>query len=469
MVHAQPSPLSGASAPSGSASSGASEAGRDARRAAFETLRRVVRQGETLDAAMAAAPRWSALAARDKAFARHLVATTLRRLGQIDDALAGCLDKPLKAKLNAVHDLLRLGAAQVLFMEVADHAAVGETVGLAAGVRVGPHKGLLNAVLRRLTREKDAILARQAEAPGGLAALNTPGWLYRRWCAAYGAETAAAIAAQHLREPPLDLRAKADPADPADPATWAERLGARHLPLDTLRLDAGSGEVRRLPGYDAGTWWVQDAAAGLPARLLGDVAGREVVDLCAAPGGKTAYLAAAGARVVAVDRAAERLKALSANLARLSLSATTVVAEVQDWTPPAPPDLILLDAPCTATGTLRRHPDIAHLKRESDVAAMADLQAELLHAAAAMLAPGGTLVYAVCSLEPEEGPNQVDRLLHGAPDLAPDLARVPVTAAEVPGFEDAVTPAGDLRTLPCHWADLGGMDGFYAARLRKAA
>jgi 16S rRNA (cytosine967-C5)-methyltransferase len=208
---------------------------------------------------------------------------------------------------------------------------------------------------------------------------------------------------------------------------------------------------------------VQDAGAALPARLLGDVDGRRVLDLCAAPGGKTAQLAAAGAVVLAVDRAPERMRQLAGNLARLSLAAATVAADITDWRPPEAAERILLDAPCTATGTLRRHPDIAHLKRPDDVAPMAGLQARLLAAAARMLAPGGTLVYAVCSLQAEEGPQQIDRLL--AAD--PGLARVPVRPEETGGPAEAVTAEGDLQTLPCHWADAGGLDGFYACRLQR--
>jgi len=425
------------------------------RRAAFDVLRQVLRRGSDLEGAIAHSPRWQQLGARDKAFARQLAATVLRRLGQIDAAIAACLDKPLKAKLNAVQDLLRLGAAQVLFMEVAAHAAVGETVGLATGVRVGPHKGLLNAVLRRLAREGLDVLGEHDPA-----ALNTPDWLWRRWTATYGEATARAIAEQHLREPPLDLSV----VDPDQRDAWAAKLGATVLPGGTLRLPPGTGDVRRLPGYDAGAWWVQDAAAALPVRLLGDVADREVVDLCAAPGGKTAQLAAAGARVLAVDRSVERLQQLVGNLERLSLAAATVAAEVQDWQPPQQPETILVDAPCTATGTLRRHPDIARLKQPADVPFMADLQAELLDAAAQLLAPGGTLVYAVCSLEPEEGPERIAALL----EARGEMSRAPFAPEEIPGFSGAVTAEGDLRTLPHHWAESGGMDGFYACRLRKA-
>jgi 16S rRNA (cytosine967-C5)-methyltransferase len=429
-------------------------AGRESRRAAFELLRAVLRKGRALEEALADTPRLADLSPRDRAFARHLTATALRRLGQLDDAIARCLDRPLKGKLNAVQDLLRLGAAQLLILEVPAHAAVGETVGLATGVRVGAHKGLLNAVLRRLDRERAAILADQ-DPPR----LTAPDWLWRRWVAAYGAATARAIAQSHLGEPPLDLSVQGD----AD--AWAARLGAQRLPTGSLRLTGGTGEVRKLPGYDDGAWWVQDAAAALPARLLGDVAGQRVFDLCAAPGGKTAQLAAAGAYVMAVDRSESRLRQLTANLERLSLAAATVTAEIQTWTPPDPAERVLLDAPCTATGTLRRHPDIAHLKRAEDVERMAALQAELLGAAPEMLAPGGTLVYAVCSLEPEEGVERVEALLAARADLA----RAPVSADELGVPADAVTAAGDLRTLPCHWADSGGMDGFYAARLVKRA
>ncbi len=431
----------------------ATPAGREARRAAFELLRAVLRRGEALEDALAANPRLAKLAARDRAFARHLVATVLRRLGQIDAAVNACLDRPLKGKLAAVHDLLRLGAAQLLFLETPAHAAVGETVGLATGVRVGAHKGLLNAVLRRLAREGATLLADQDAAR-----LNTPDWLWRRWTATHGEATARAIAGQHLQEPPLDLTVL------ADRAAWAGRLDAAVLPTGSLRLPPGTGDIRRLPGYDEGAWWVQDTAASLPARLLGDIRDRTVFDLCAAPGGKTAQLAAAGAKVLAVDRSASRLDQLTENLNRLSLAAATAVADIRDWTPPAAPEAILLDAPCTATGTIRRHPDIPHLKRPEDVPFMADLQAALLEAAAAMLAPGGTLVYAVCSLEPEEGPERVAALL----SARDDLARVPVTPAEIGGLEEAITAAGELRTLACHLAGAGGMDGFYACRLRKA-
>ena len=241
----------------------------------------------------------------------------------------------------------------------------------------------------------------------------------------------------------------------------APRSVRNSCPGGTLRL-RGAGEVTRLAGYEAGEWWVQDAAAALPARLLGPVAGKRVLEIGAAPGGKTAQLAAAGACVTAVDRSAPRLARLRENLARLRLEAEIVEADALDWCPPEPFNLVLLDAPCTATGTIRRHPDIPHLRTPADVDRLADLQGRLLAHTAAMVAPGGLLVYASCSLQPEECEQRVDTFLASSPEFA----RLPVRAGELEGLSEAVTTAGDLRTLPCHWADEGGMDGFYAARLR---
>jgi len=262
---------------------------RNPRAIALQLLGAVLRGGRPLDDALAEQKGLVALEARDRAFARLLVATTLRRLGQIDALIARCLDRPLKARAAEVQDLLRLGACQLAFLGTPAHAAVSTSMTLAGGLRPGGYKGLVNAVLRRLARE-GAALAEGQDA----ARLDTPDWLWQSWQAAYGAETARAVAEAHLADPPLDLSVK------QDAAAWAERLGARLLPGGTLRLPPGAGDVSRLPGYDEGAWWVQDAAAALPARLLGDVTGKQVIDLCAAPGGKTAQLAAAGARITAV-------------------------------------------------------------------------------------------------------------------------------------------------------------------------
>jgi 16S rRNA (cytosine967-C5)-methyltransferase len=280
-----------------------------------------------------------------------------------------------------------------------------------------------------------------------------------RWTAAYGAATARAIAATHRNEPALDLTVKNDPDD------WAEKLGGRVLPTRSVRAIT-SGAVSALPGFAEGGWWVQDAGASLPARLLGDICGRRVADLCAAPGGKTAQLALAGANVTAVDRAQARLQRLRDNFARLALKAEIVAANIEQWTA-EPFDAVLLDAPCSSTGTIRRHPDVPWLKSSGDIAKLAALQRRLLDRAVALTKPGGTLVYCTCSLEPEENEQIIADLLA----RTPNLRRAAVAAAEVFGCADFITKDGDLRTLPCHFpatdSRFAGIDGFYAARLLK--
>jgi len=425
----------------------------DARTAALRVLGVVLRRRRPLDDVLAKDAELARLAPRDRAFARLLCATVLRRLGQIDALIDGCLNRPGKRGFADVRDLLRLGTAQLVFLGTPAHAAVSTTLLLAQGPRLAGYKGLLNAVLRRLARE-GAELAAAQDAPR----LNTPDWLWRAWTEAYGEATARAIAQVHSEDPPLDITVK----NAAEAPAWAERLGAEMLPGGALRLRE-AGEVSRLPGFDDGAWWVQDAAAALPPRLLGDVAGRRVVDLCAAPGGKTAALAAAGAAVTAVELVPERRARLTDNLARLGLRAEVIGADAVLWRPPQPAEAVLLDAPCTGTGTIRRHPDIAHLKRPSDVAALAQVQDRLLAAAVEMLAPGGRLVYATCSLQPEEGPARIDALIAGG---AP-VERLPVQAAEIGGQGEMIDGSGDLRTLPCHLPGRGGIDGFYACRLRR--
>jgi 16S rRNA (cytosine967-C5)-methyltransferase len=400
-------------------------------------------------------PAYRALADRDRRLVHAVVSIALRRLGEIDAVLAALVEKAPWRRAGGLRNILRIAAAQVLFMGVADHAAVSIAVDQVAADRNAVHfRGLANAVLRRMARERDGLLA-ALDADR----LDTPDWLWRRWVATYGEPAARAIAAMHRVEPYLDLSAKSDPAG------LAAILGATLLPTGSVRL-LPSGPVEALAGYADGAWWVQDAAAALVPRLLGPVAGRRVADLCAAPGGKTAALAAAGAHVTAVDISASRLKRLSANLARLHLAAETVAADLLAWQPERPFDAILLDAPCSATGTIRRHPDIAWLKKPEDVAALAKVQAAMLDRAVDWLAPGGLLVYATCSLEPEEGEAQIARAL-----ARHRLARVPVDPSEVGGLAEIVTAAGDIRTLPAHLPDptprLGGLDGFFMARLVK--
>jgi 16S rRNA (cytosine967-C5)-methyltransferase len=423
----------------------------ETRREAVRLIGQVLRRREPLDEAFGQSARHGALAAlpaRDRAFVRALAATALRRLGQIEHLLARFLVKPLPAKSGNAREILIVAAAQILFMRVPAHAASDTAVEVARGDPAARHfAGLINAVLRRLT---EAGL--DAAADRDTLHLNTPAWLWRRWCAHYGEDTATSIAERHAEDPPLDITVK------RDPQSWAETLGGDLLPTGTVRIAEPRGLIEDLPGYASGDWWVQDAAAALPARLLGPVAGLRVLDLCAAPGGKTAQLAAAGARVTALDQSESRLARLQQNLARLRLDAEVVVADATGYRAPESYDAVLLDAPCTATGIARRNPDIPHLKSESDLARLAPLQARMLDNATSLVKPGGLIVYCTCSLEPEEGAEQIARLLH----RTGDLARVPIEPDEVGGADHLITPAGDLRTLPSH-----GLDGFFAARLRR--
>jgi 16S rRNA (cytosine967-C5)-methyltransferase len=375
-----------------------------ARHVALDLIGAVLRRKRPLDDVIEESAAMHQLSGRDRAFARLLVATVLRRLGQIDALIADCLNMPLAPRAALVQDILRLGVAQLLFLRTPPHAAVATSVDVAQSRGFVSHKGLVNAVLRRLSVE-GAERVEQQDA----ARLNTPSWLWGSWSRTYGEPTARAIATAHLKEAPLDLTLR------DDAETWCATLQGVLLPTGTLRRPAG-GALATLPGYVEGAWWVQDAAAALPARLFGDVAGREVIDLCAAPGGKTAQLAAAGARVTAVDRSTRRLERLVANLQRLDLPAEAVGADALTWRPSQPVEAVLLDAPCSTTGAVRRHPDVPHLKLPEDVARLSAVQENLLRAAIDMLRPGGTLVYCTCSLEPEEGLERIESLLYtGAP------------------------------------------------------
>ncbi len=415
-----------------------------ARRAAAELTIAVLDKGRTLDDALTDTKSYQALDGRDRGFARALASATLRRLGGIDAALAQFLTHPLPETALAARAILRTGAAQLLVLGTPAHAAVGESVSLANGHNaVRPFAKLINAVLRRVASEGPALLDAQ---PAGA---NLPPWLFARWRAAYGAE-AEAIAAALREEPPLDLTAK------DDAARWLEPLRAALTPTGSLRLAEHAG-VEALPGFADGAFWVQDAAAALPARLLGDVRGKRVLDLCAAPGGKTLQLAAADANVAALDRDEARLGRLREGLKRTGLDAEIICADALAYETSALFDAVLLDAPCTSTGTLRRHPDVAWLRRPTDIPKLADLQAQLLDHAARLIKPGGALIYAVCSLEPEEGPAIIAK--------AGDVWRRDPIAADELGEPRIITPDGALRTLPSHWPDIGGLDGFYAARL----
>ncbi|HEV7263920.1 MAG TPA: transcription antitermination factor NusB [Falsiroseomonas sp.] len=411
-------------------------AGAPVRSAALALLEAVMQRRRPLEEALDALP--AGLAPRDRAAAHRIAASVLRRAGSLDAVLEPFLHREPPPVVRAA---LRAGAAELLLLGTPAHAAVAATVGVVPR----PFAGLVNAVLRKVATEGPATLAAlDAER------LDTPPWLWSAWHAAYG-EAVRDIARAHQRPVPLDLTLAPGAAAPE---------GAEILPTGTARLPEGT-RVQDLPGFAKGAFWVQDAAAALPARLLGARAGERIADLCAAPGGKTAQLAAAGAQVVAVERDPRRLGRLRENLARLKLAAETVQADAASWAPGESFDAVLLDAPCTATGIIRRHPDIPHLKRAADVPHMAEAQARLLAQAVTLLRPGGRLVLATCSLQPEEGEAHLARA--AALGLRPD----PIRAEELPGLEAALTTQGTLRTRPDMWAGRGGLDGFFAARFAK--
>ena len=434
-----------------------------ARRIAADILDGVLHKHRTLDEQLdgaAAHPGLKTLPDRDRALMRRLVATILRRLGTLGHVLSRLLDRGIPTDAPRAQSALLIGAAQILWMDVPDHAAVDLSVRLVqSDRRAAKYAGLVNAVLRRCAREGQPLID-EVKAQ----TLDVPPWLLARWIAHYGENAAREIAIAISYEPSLDITVKSDAAQ------WATRLHGETLPTGTVRTLL-QGSVTMLPGFTEGQWWVQDAAAALPARLFGDVAGKSIADLCAAPGGKTAQLAHAGARVTAVDRSPGRMARLRDNLSRLALEAETVVADAAEWQGSADGggfDGILVDAPCGSTGTIRRHPDVAWLRQEGDIGALMALQKRLLQKAVTLLKTGGTLVYCTCSLEPEEGEHAISALLAAESSMR----RAPIEAGEVAGLSEILTAEGDLRTLPCHLPHqdprLSGLDGFYAARLVKS-
>lgn len=434
-----------------------------ARRIAADILDGVLHKRRTLDDQLDGAgahPGLKTLPDRDRALMRRLVATILRRLGTLGHVLSRLLDRGIPTDAPRAQSALLIGAAQILWMDVPDHAAVDLSVRLVqSDRRAAKYAGLVNAVLRRCAREGQPLIDEVKSQT-----LDIPEWLLTRWIAHYGETTAREIAVALSHEPSLDITVKSDPAQ------WATRLHGETLPTGTVRTLL-QGSVKMLPGFAEGQWWVQDAAAALPARLFGDVAGKTIADLCAAPGGKTAQLILAGTDVTAVDRSPGRMARLRENLARLALEAETVVADAAEWqggNNSGGFDGILVDAPCASTGTIRRHPDVAWLRQEADIGALMAVQKRLLQRATALLKPGGTLVYCTCSLEPEEGEQAISTLLADESGMR----RAPIDAGEVAGLSEILTPDGDLRTLPCHLPHddprLGGLDGFYAARLIKS-
>jgi len=435
-----------------------SKPGLDARRAAVRLLAAVIDARTPLDALTDnehGHPQFLALSARDKALVRAILVSALRHRCTIESLIRETLERPLPEKARALSHILHVGAAQILFLDVPDSAAVDLAVAQAkTDPRTARFSGLVNAVLRNLARGGGEALPRALARTR-----DAPAWFMEHLESAYGRETADAILAAHRREPPTDFTVKSDPDG------WAVRLGGRVLPNGSVRVDRLPAPVAELPGYAEGEWWVQDAAASLPARLLGDVRRRAVADLCAAPGGKTAQLAQAGAMVTAVDLSASRLQRLEVNLNRLGLTAQTVKADLLAWRPDQRFDAVLLDAPCSSTGTVRRHPDVPWTKRPEDIQRLAELQSRLLERALMLLRPGGVLVFANCSLDPAEGEELVGRLLAERREVV----LYPVRASELPDAEHFITSEGYLRTTPAvpeTAGQLGDVDGFFAARLR---
>lgn len=409
-----------------------------ARRAALRLLDAVLRRGQAIEQALDAAAK-DLDRREDRALAHAIAAAVLRRMADLDALIDGATRLRLADDAKA-RMVLRIALAQALDLGTPPHAAISTVLPLVDG---GPRK-LVHGVFGTLLRG-DGALPDVATLPPAVAA---------RWAAAWGDAVVDAAGRAITAPPPLDLSLR----DPATTAEWVERLGGESRMPGHVRLPAGA-QVPALPGYDDGAWWVQDLAASLPARLLGNGPGR-ALDLAAAPGGKTMQLAASGWNVTAVDASESRLARLSDNLTRTGLAADIVAADLLDWTCHKPADAVLLDAPCSATGIFRRHPDVLHRAHSRLIADMAALQAKLLARAANWVRPGGRLVYATCSLEPEEGEAQIEALLARRDDFAIDSVR----ADELPAGLAAQT-RGWLRTLPGTLADAGGMDGFFIARL----
>ncbi|WP_370359683.1 RsmB/NOP family class I SAM-dependent RNA methyltransferase [Shinella sumterensis] len=430
-----------------------------ARQAAAKILAAVVDRRTSLDGMLDPEngnPAYRQLNDADRALVRAIINTALRHLPRIEAILDTLVGTPLPDGARALHHVLTVAAAQILYLDVPDHSAVDLAVEQAQlDPRNRRFASLTNAVLRRLSREKATHLAATQALP------VIPAWFYERLISVYGEAHAASIADAVLEPSAIDLTVKSDPSG------WAGKLGGLVLPTGSVRLPAASGAIPALEGFEAGEWWVQDAAASLPARLFGDLAGKHVADLCAAPGGKTAQLVLAGGAVTALDQSGNRLRRLESNLARLGLSATTLEANMADFRPETLFDAVLLDAPCSSTGTIRKHPDVLWTKGPEDIEKLARLQERLLRHALTLVKPGGDLVFSNCSLDPAEGEDMIDRVLADNPDWR----LIPVDAADWPGLEEAISPRGEFRTtpamLPATAGHAGGVDGFYAVRLRR--
>jgi 16S rRNA (cytosine967-C5)-methyltransferase len=423
----------------------------NARLSAVFALVHTLDKNKPMDSAWVTDRHFFSMSPSDKAFTQLLVKTVLRHLGQIDAIIGKLLERPLPSKSARVNHILRIGIAQLIWLRTPQHAAVHSAVEITKQIRMEKFSGLVNAVLKRVIAEGEDIIKLQDPAK-----LNTPKWLWEAWSNAYGEENARKIAEIHMAEPPLDITVKSDPEN------WAKELGGTVLPTGSVRLNEARN-ITHLKGFADGSWWVQDMAATIPALLLGDVKDKRVIDSCAAPGGKTAQLAAKGAIVTAIEMSKERINVLKSNLNRLKLQADCINIDAGQYSPEFKVDAILLDAPCSATGTIRRHPDVAWHKKPEDIVRLQEIQHKLLNHALDILKDGGVLVYAVCSLQPEEGEQQISRIL----SERNDVSLSPVDSVLIGGMKECITKRGEVRTLPFYLAESGGMDGFYAAILIK--
>lgn len=423
----------------------------NARLSAVFALVHTLDKNKPMDGAWVADRHFPSMSPSDKAFTQLLVKTVIRHLGQIDAIIASLLERPLPSKSARVTHILRIGIAQLIWLKTPQHAAVHSAVEITKQFRMEKFSGLVNAVLKRVIAEGETIIKQQDSAQ-----INTPKWLWDAWSGAYGKENARKIAEAHIVEPPLDITVK------SNPETWAKELGGTLLPTGSVRL-YNAKNITHLKGFADGSWWVQDVAATIPALLPGDIEEKRVIDFCAAPGGKTMQLAAKGAKVTAIEMSKERMSILKGNLNRSKLQAECINIDASLYSPGFTVDVILLDAPCSATGTIRRHPDVAWHKKPEDVARLSEIQHKLLNHALDILKDGGILVYAVCSLQPEEGEQQISRIL----SERKDVSLLPVNPDMVGGLDQCITGRGEIRTLPFHLGEIGGMDGFYAAILKK--
>ncbi len=425
------------------------------RKCALDLLSQIIDRKNALDVSIDRSSEYVALEKRNRAFVRMLLSTCIRRMGQIDDLINFAQQRPDALKTPIIRNILRLGITQMFFMDVPNHASVDTSVRLAEMMGMDKQKNFVNAILRKLTRDGKGRLDKQ-DAPR----LNTPEWLLKIWIDDYGLSTAANIAKANMQEAALDITVK----DKNEISDWCKILDANKLATGSLRRIT-RGSVRELNGFEDGKWWVQDAAAAIPATLFGDIKDKHVIDMCAAPGGKTMQLASMGADVTAIDRSAKRLKRVEENMLRINITDKVKIetADAAAWKPKDAPKYILLDAPCSATGTIRRHPDNVYLKSEADIKRLCIIQERLLNHAANIIEKNGIIIYCTCSLQKAEGEHQVEKFLKSHPDFSRKI----ITPQEIGEHKEFIDDNGDIRILPSMLPEQGGIDGFFISRLEK--